>query len=92
MHSLFSYRNNVTKSVLKSFLLLICVIIFDSNSQLLALSSPPPHWSFPAQQPDLDLAPNSQMPSGGRPTAAKGLWVAALEDLVLRRKSNAEIK
>ena len=51
-----------------------------------ALCSPPPHWSFPQQQPELDQAASSQMPSAERPAAAKGLWVAALIEPELRLK------
>lgn len=66
--------------------------------------SPPPRWSFPVQQPELDLAPSSQTPSGGRPAAAKGLWVAGLwvaglwvtqwiwSGNILRRKSKCKNK
>ena len=52
-------------------------MIVDSPMQ--ALCSPPPRWSFPVQQPELDPTPSSQTPSGGRPAAAKGLWEAVWE-------------
>lgn len=57
-----------------------------------ALLPPPFFCSFLVQQPELDLTPSNQRPSGGRPTEAKGLYEVDQASRRLQENIKANVK